>query len=79
MQYILDQNEYDEYIELKGKDAGPDKPDELMHLLVSGKAQFDVRELMHGYKEQYEVMIKVDLEDLSDAAKDLVMSRIRRY
>lgn len=82
MQYILDQNEYDEYMELKGKEAGPDRPDELMHLLISGKVQLDVIELMlpsFPAKYKHEVMIKVDLEDLSDAAKDLVMSRVRRY
>ncbi len=77
MQYILDQAEYDEYMELKGKDAGPDRPDELMRLLISGKAQLDVRELIAQRK--HEVMIKVDLEDLPDDARDYVMSRVRRY
>ena len=83
MQYILDQAEYDEYMELKTMKEYPlEKPDELMHLLVSGRAQWDVRELMlpsFPAKYKHEVMIKVDLEDLPDEAKDLIMSRARRY
>lgn len=83
MQYILDQAEYDEYMELKTMKEYPlEKPDELMHLLVSGRAQWDVRELMLPSlpaKYKHEVTIRVDLEDLPDEAKDLVMSRVRRY
>lgn len=81
MQYILDQNEYDEYMELKSK-GEVDNSDSLMRLLLDKKAMIEVRQLMlPSFPTQYknEVMIKVDLEDLPDEAKDIVMSRVRRY
>lgn len=82
MQYILDQNEYDEYMQLKTMKEYPiEKPDELIFLLTSSQTTIDVHQFaLTSFPAQYknEVMIKVDLENLSAEAKDIIMSRITR-
>ncbi len=76
MQYILDQAEYDEYMELKTMKEYPlSKPDELMHLLISGKAQWemkaiDVLRTIRYERERYN-RNSVSEKDIDDAIKEL--------